>query len=183
MKSKNQMIPQSPLLTLLIQMNRLIQKILCRQEGKLQQIIISRSYISMASTFFLILFSLLPYADIFINPFINTNEIKMERFPNLSTAIWSYAMCITPPLILFASKFKPFRIAYIVPCYVYTSMLCGFLFLELNINLQSDFLFRLIAFILSIIIFIIARFLLRLFEIVKYKEDVMNEMINMKRHG
>ena len=137
----------------------------------------------MASTFLLIVFSLLPYADIFIQPFFNTDEIKVQRFPNLSTAIWSYSMCITPPLLLFVSKFKPYRIAYLVPCYVYTSMFCGFLFLDWNIAIESNFVFRIIAFILSIIILLTARYLLNLFEIVKYKEDVMNEMLNLKRNG
>ena len=161
--------------------NRWTQKTLSRQEGNSKQLLISRSYVSVTSTIFMIIASLLPYLDLFLNPLIDTNSIKMNRFPSLSVAIWSYAICISPPLILLASKFKPYRFAYIVPCYVYTTMFCGFFFLECNINIQSDLVFRIITLFLSLILLFLSHWLIRLCRVVKFKEDVMDEMIKLKK--
>ncbi len=105
----------------------------------------------------------------------------MNRFPNFSTAIWSYSTCITPLLILAASKFKPYWFSYIVPCYVYITMLCGFLFLDLNIHIESDWLFRLITLSLSILLMILVKFILQIGKFIRFKEDIMDEMIKLRR--
>lgn len=159
-----------------------IPRILHRQGDKEFNLIISRSRLSAASTVFLVIASLLPYTDIFISPFVDTS-VEMRRFPNLSTAIWSYATCITPLLILAASRFKPYWFAYIVPCYVYITMLCGFLFLDLNVYIQSDWLFRLVTLSLSLIVIFLARFFIKICEVVRYKEDIMDEMIKLRKNG
>lgn len=162
-------------------MTLLTLKISCHQDDK--KLTISRSYLSVASTIMMIVVSLLPYLDLLISPFLNTNNIKMNRFPNLSTAIWSYSMCVSPLLILLFSKFKPYWFAYIVPIYVYTTMICGFLFLDLNIHIKSDWVFRMITLILSIILMTITFLMMRIFKIVRLKEDVMNEYIKLKSNG
>lgn len=160
-----------------------IQKTLYRRAGNCEKLIISRSYISVTSTIFLILASLLPYTDLLLSPIIDLNTIKLKRFANVSVAIWSYSMCVSPLLILAASKFQPYKFSYIIPCYVYTTMFCGFFFLELNIHIHSDWIFRLITLFLSIIILCFARIFINIFKTVRIKEDVMNEFINLKNNG
>lgn len=183
MKSTNsqaQQLSQQPILPHLLK--KWIPKTLFRHGDKKKKLTISRSRLSAASTVFLILASLLPYADIFVSPFVDTS-VPMRRFPNLSTAIWSYATCITPLLILAASRFKPYWFGYIVPIYVYVTMFCGFLFLDLNINIKSDWLFRLVTLSLSVILLGITRFLIKICAVVRFKEDIMDEMIKFKNNG
>jgi len=173
----NQSLP-SQLTTLPFQ-KKWIQRISRHRAGKKKLFIVSRGRVSAVSTVFLVLVSLLPYTDIFISPFIDTST-PMRRFPNLSTAIWSYATCITPLLILAASQFKPYWFAYIVPCYVYITMLCGFLFLDLNVYIKSDWLFRGITLTLSIIVLLMAQYFIKICKVIRYKEDVMDEMIKFR---
>lgn len=174
----NRRLPTQPL-TLPLQ-KKWIQRILLRQGDNKTPFIISRSRLSAVSTVFLVVASLLPYTDIFISSFVDTS-VKMQRFPNLSTAIWSYATCITPLLVLAASQFKPYWFAYIVPCYVYITMLCGFLFLDLNVYIKSDWLFRGITLTLSIIVLLMAQYFIKICKVIRYKEDVMDEMIKFRR--
>lgn len=118
----------------------------------------SRSIKIISSTVFLIFASLLPYLDVFLDFFIDTQSIKMNRFANLSAAIWSYSMPISNLLILYIVKEKnPWYVAYIFPIYVNITMLCGFLFLDLNINIKSDWVFRIVTFGISLILFILWR--------------------------
>lgn len=118
----------------------------------------SRSINIISSTVFLIFASLLPYADVFLDFFIDTQSIKMNRFPNLSAAIWSYSMPISNLLILYIVKEKnPWYVAYIFPIYVNITMLCGFLFLDLNINIKSDWVFRIVTLGISLILFVLWR--------------------------
>lgn len=161
----------------------LIQKTLFRQEGKINHILISRSFVSVVSTVFLISVSLLPYLDIFIGFFTDLNQIPSGRFANFSTAIWTYSMCVSPPLILLASKFKPYWFSYIIPIYVYTTMFCGFLFLDININIKSDWIFRLITFTLSLTVLFTVKFVLKIYKTVRFKEEVMNEYLNLRKNG
>lgn len=161
----------------------LIQKISCRQEDNLHPILISRSFVSVVSTGFLIAVSLLPYMDILLSLFTNVNEIPSGRFANFSTLVWTYSMCISPPLILLASQFKPYWFSYIIPIYVYTTMFCGFIFLDLNIDIKSDWVFRLITLSLSITVLFCIKFLLKIYNTVKFKEDLMDEYFNMRKNG
>ncbi|QWA38841.1 hypothetical protein [Chryseobacterium sp. ZHDP1] len=114
----------------------------------------SRSIKIIASTTFFIIASLLPYTDVFLDFFIDTQKIKMNRFPNLAAAIWSYSMPISNLLVLYiAKKFNPWWPAYIFPIYVNITMLCGFLFLDLNINIDSVWLFRGVTLSISLLLF------------------------------
>lgn len=105
---------------------------------------------------FFIIASLLPYTDVFLDYFIDTHDIKMNRFPSLAAAIWSYSMPISNLLILYiVKKLNPWWVAYIVPIYVNITMLCGFLFLDLNINIDSIWLFRGVTLSISLLLFIL----------------------------
>jgi len=115
----------------------------------------SRSIKVISSTIFFIIASLLPYTDVFLNYFIDTEGIKMNRFPNLAAAIWSYSMPISNLLVLYiAKKLDPWWPAYIFPVYVNITMLCGFLFLDLNIEIDSVWLFRGVTLSISLLLFV-----------------------------
>ena len=156
------------------------QKISFRRDDSNVELMISRSYVRLASTIFLILSSLLPYFDIFLKLFWDIDNIPTQRFANFSTALWTYSICISPLLILLASKLKPYNFAYIVPIYVYVTMFCGFIFLEFNVNISSDWLFRLITMILSFILIFIGKVIVNFCKMVRIKEEVLNELIKNK---
>ncbi|WP_278380946.1 hypothetical protein [Chryseobacterium arthrosphaerae] len=83
----------------------------------------------------------------------------MNRFPNLAAAIWSYSMPISNLLVLFAvKKLNPWWVAYIFPIYVNITMLCGFLFLDLNIYIKSVWVFRAITLGISMLLFMTWKF-------------------------
>lgn len=150
---------------------------LYRQDTSSRSFMISRSYIRIASTILLILFSLLPYLDVFLQLFWDIDKIPMNRFANLSTAIWTYSICISPLLILFASKLNPYRFAYYVTIYVYLTMFCGLFFLDINVNISSIWLFRLITLILTVFLVFIGNIVVNYCKMVKIKEEVLNELL------
>ncbi|WP_300685485.1 hypothetical protein [Chryseobacterium sp.] len=78
----------------------------------------------------------------------------MNRFANLSAAIWSYSIPVSNLLVLYIVKKKdPWYLAYIFPIYVNITMLCGFLFLDLNINIDSVWVFRIVTLGISVLLF------------------------------
>lgn len=127
----------------------------------------------------MILASLLPYSDIFLGLFIDVNSIKLNSFQNLGTAIWSFSMCITPLLLIVIVPMKPYWLAYLVTVYVYLSMFFGFLFLEININIQSDWLFRLITLIATILVLLIATIFKEYYKILVFKDEINDEIKNI----
>lgn len=124
----------------------------------------------------MILASLLPYADIFLGLFIDVNSIKLNSFPNLGTAIWSFSMCITPLLFLMIIPLKPHYSAYIVTVYVYMTMFLGFLFLEIGINVTSDWLFRLITLSVTLLLLFIYKIFRDYFRILILEDEINHEM-------
>lgn len=134
----------------------------------------------LSATIFMIIASLLPYSDIFLGLFIDVNSIKLNAFQNLGAAIWSFSMCITPLLLIIIIPLKPYWIAYLVTVYVYVTMFFGFLFLEININIESDWLFRLVCLIAALIILIISKVLHDYYKILVLKDDLYEEMKNLK---
>lgn len=133
-------------------------------------------------TVLMIIVSSIPYTDFFLNFFIDTDEIIVgNRFPNLASMIWSYSVCISPLLILFVSKLKPHWISYIIPTYVYISMFLGFLLLDINLNIESDWIFRLVALGLSIIILVILKYLNPYFKALILDDKVEYEINNLEK--
>lgn len=124
----------------------------------------------------MILVSLLPFTDIFLGLFVDLSKIKMNRFPNLGSAIWSFSICISPLLVLAVSKLKPYWMTYIVTIYVNLSSLLGFLFLEFNVNIDSDWVFRAISFVLSLILLIICKVILELSQVLILKDQIGYEL-------
>lgn len=157
---------------------RLTQKTSFLRDDK--TLFIGRSYIRLASTILLIFASLLPYSDIILGYFIDVHSIKLNRFPNLATAMWTHSVCISPLLIIIASKFHPYKYAYIFPIYVYVTMICGLVFLDFNIHIDSDWVFRGITFIISLTILVFGNYLKKYLKLIKIKEEVLDELIKLR---
>ncbi|WP_418124308.1 hypothetical protein ACNFU2_06655 [Chryseobacterium sp. PTM-20240506] len=124
----------------------------------------------------MILVALIPYTDVFLDFFIDTQAIKLNRFANLSVAIWSCTVCIQATLVAGIAQLKPWPISYIVLIYVNLSMLLGFLFLEKNIEFSSDYIFKIIVGGLAIVLYIIGVQIKRLWRLVFLEEKVDKEI-------
>ncbi len=150
----------------------------------------SRSSNKVTSTILMIFVSLLPYTDIFLDFFINTKDIKLNAFNNLSVAIWSCIVCIQSTLVLGVSKLNPWPISYLVLIYVNLSMLLGFLFLEysvafntkninfyfFNVIINSDNIFRGIVIILALILYFIGILIKKLWRALFLEEKIDNQL-------
>ena len=140
-----------------------------------------RSTKIIASSVLMIIVSFLPLLDVFIGLFVDISAIKMNRFPNLGSAIWSFSICVSPLLVLAVSKLKPYWMTYLVTMYVNISSLLGFLFLELNVNMDSKWLFRAISFVLSLILLIICKVILELSQVLILKDQVTYELKRLQK--
>lgn len=130
----------------------------------------------------MIVVAILPYTDIFLDFFIDTRSIKLQRFANLSVAIWSCTVCIQATLVAGVSKLNPWPISYIVLIYVNLSMLLGFIFLEFNVEFDSDYIFKLIVVLLALILYVIGILMKRLWKIVFLEERIDNEIDELSSH-
>ena len=143
-----------------------------------------RSIRKIIPTILMVLVSSIPYTDFFLNFFINTDEIVVgHRFPNLAAMIWSYSVCISPLLILYVSKFEPHWMSYIIPIYVYVSMFLGFFLLDINLNIESDYVFRLVALGLSLVLLILTKYLHRYFKVLILDDKVEFEINNLQKQN
>lgn len=158
-----------------------IQKILsCRQGIKVLLANDSRSYKMLVSTILMIFVSFIPYLNVPIGMFFDLKEIKLNRFANADAAFWTFSMCISPLLVLAVSQLKPFWMSYIVTIYVNISMLLGFLFLELNVDISSDWVFRLLSLVMSVLVFFVVRTVKSFFNLLRLKEVVADELKSIK---
>ena len=132
--------------------------------------------IKIIATILMIFTSLLPYSDIFLGLFVDVNSIKLNSFPNLGTAIWSFSMCLTPLILIAIIQFKPYWLSYLITIYVYLSMFFGFLFLEINFHIESDFVFRVIVLFAAILILILSKIFKDYFKILILKDEIITEL-------
>lgn len=123
----------------------------------------------------MIIVSLFPYSDIFLGLFFDINSIKLNSFQNLATAIWSFSMCLTPLFLILLVHLKPYWIAYLVTVYVYLSMFFGFLFLEINFNISSDWLFRLITLIATLLVLLTVKIFRDYYNLLIFKDELNDE--------
>lgn len=130
----------------------------------------------LTATVLMIIISLFPYLDIFLGFFIDINSIKLNSFQNLGTAIWSFSMCLTPLLLIVVVRLKPYWIAYLVTIYVYLTMFFGFLFLEINFNINSDWIFRLITLSATILILLLSKIIKDYYNLLVFKDEITSEI-------
>lgn len=126
--------------------------------------------------------SLLPYADFLVDIFIDTKKTPFPRFQNLSYGIWAYATPISCLLVLgIAKKLNPPKWAYIPTMYVNLSQVFAYIYLQANINIKSDWLFRIINFFLTIIIFLLVRKAFNRYHEDSHKDELMEEFIQSRK--
>ncbi|MET3035855.1 hypothetical protein ABXT08_07135 [Chryseobacterium sp. NRRL B-14859] len=142
----------------------------------------SRSSNKVASTILMILVALIPYTDVFLDFFIDTQAIKLQRFANLSVAIWSCTVCIQATLVAGVSKLNPWPISYIVLIYVNLSMLLGFIFLEINVEFDSDYVFKIIVLVLTLMLYVVGVFIQRLWRMLFLEEKIDNEIEELENY-
>ncbi len=130
----------------------------------------------------MIIVALIPYTDVFLDFFIDTQSIKLQRFANLSVAIWSCTVCIQPTLVVAISKLNPWPISYLVLIYVNLTMLLGFIFLELNVEVSSDYIFKLIVILLTIGLYFVGILMKRLWKILFLEERIENEIEELSNY-
>lgn len=154
------------------------QSLLSPHEDNIKKFYSSRSKRNFISAIIMIIVSSLPYADFFLDIFIDTKSIQVPRFQNLSYAMWAYGSAISPILVLATAKIlRPVWWTYFVTIYVNVSAIIAYIYLQLNINIDSDFIFRLINFIFSLILLIILRRIYLYYKLLSLKEDIMEEFI------
>lgn len=73
--------------------------------------------------------------------------------------------------------------SYIVPIYVYVSMFLGFFLLDINLNIESDYVFRLVALGLSLLILILTKYLHRYFKVLILDDKVEFEINNLQKQN
>lgn len=140
-----------------------------------------RSIKLIASSVLMVIVSSLPYLDVFLNQFFDLSKIKMNSFANCETAIWSFSICISPLLVLAVSKLKPWWFAYIVTFYVNITMFLGFLFLEINVDISSVWLFRFISFGLSLLLLVFCKLMMNYSKVLILKDKVNYEIERIQR--
>lgn len=127
---------------------------------------------------FMITASMLPYSDLLLDFFVNTKEIPLNRFPNLSYAIWAYGSPISAMLVLFISKvLNPPKWTYIATIYVNLSQILAYLYLQFDLNIESDWLFRLINLIFSLILFYLIAKAIAIYQSMKLVDDLKEEFL------
>jgi hypothetical protein len=130
----------------------------------------------------MLIVSALPYADYFFDFFMDTKNIEVPRFQNLSYAMWAYGSAISPILVLAVAKIlKPVWWTYIVTIYVNLSAILAYIYMQLNLNISSDNVFRLINLIFSVILLLILRKIFLYYKLLRLKEEVMDEFIRMRK--
>lgn len=78
----------------------------------------------IASTILLILSGVILYADNFLDFGLDLNK-PVPAFIILKNFIYAQEIPISAIIIIFASRMKPFNLAYLVPLYAYMNMIIG----------------------------------------------------------
>lgn len=73
--------------------------------------------------------------------------------------------------------------SYIIPIYVYISMFLGFFLLDINLNIESDWIFRLVALGLSLVLLILSKYLHRYFKVLILDDKVEYEIMNLQKQN
>lgn len=168
---------------LLINQTDKIRPLLFRLEDRLSKNYNSRGKRVLASALLMVVFSLLPYSDMIIDIFVDTKTISVERFANLSYAIWAYATPLSALMVLLISKvFKPPRWTYLVTVYVNISQIIAYIYLQFNIEIQSDWVFRGINLLFSLILSCIFCKVYSFYKEYRLKDELMEEFLKSRNH-
>ncbi|OWP83208.1 hypothetical protein BWK59_11715 [Flavobacterium davisii] len=130
------------------------------------------------ATFILFLAGLINYSDKFIYFFeIQTTDI----FGFKSSADFAYALSVTisPILISFASFFKPFKIGYLFPIYVYSCDLIFWLFGANKTDYGNSYWYGFFFVLLLVSIILIFKNKIKEIESSKLKNKAIEELLEL----
>ncbi|MGD1319561.1 hypothetical protein [Chryseobacterium sp. 2R14A] len=97
----------------------------------------------IASTVLLIFSGILLYADNFLDFAFDLNQ-PVPNFIILKNFIYALEISIAPIIIIFASRMKPFTLAYLVPLYAYMNMIIGNIILVYGYQIFDFWWYRLL---------------------------------------
>jgi len=95
------------------------------------------------ATIFLIISGLLLYTENIIELFIKL-DFEVPAFGAFRNFVYAMAIPFSAIIIMFASRMKPFKLAYIVPLYAYMNMIIGNLILVLDFKIFQFWWYRLL---------------------------------------
>lgn len=117
-----------------------------------------KNYVSrgkkIASTVLLIISGLMLYADNVLDLFFDLNK-PVPNFLVLKNYIYAMEMAIAPVIIIFASRMKPFHLAYLVPLYAYFNMIIGNYILYCGFEIFDIWWYRFSVMIIVLPVYII----------------------------
>lgn len=158
------------------------RQLLFHPEDNIRKFYNSRSKRKFTSALLMLIVSSLPYADFFLDIFVDTKSIQVPRFQNLSYAIWAYGSAISPILVLAVAKIlKPVWWTYIVTIYVNLSAIIAYMYLQMEINISSDAVFRLINLLFSAILLYLLRRVYLYYKFLNLKDEIMEEFTRMRK--
>jgi hypothetical protein len=130
----------------------------------------------IASTLLLIFSGLLLYADNFLDFGFDLNQ-PVPNFLILKNFIYAMEMSVAPIIIIFASRMKPFNLAYLVPLYAYMNMFIGNIILLYGYQIFDFWWYRfLIAATVVPVYFILIR-TIRYYEAKELREKLKDKII------
>lgn len=130
------------------------------------------------ATFLLLLSGLTNYLDKLVYFF----DIKLDNnFGFNSSADFAYALSVTisPILISVASFFKPFKIGYLFPLYVYLCDLSFWLFSSNKTDYGYSYIYGAIFTLLFAFSFILLRKRIKVIENAKHKNIALEELLEL----
>ncbi|MFL9835025.1 hypothetical protein [Chryseobacterium terrae] len=132
----------------------------------------------IASTILLIFSGILLYADNFLDFGLDLNQ-PVPNFIILKNFIYALEISIAPIIIIFASRMKPFTLAYLVPLYAYMNMIIGNIILIYGYEIFDFWWYRLLIAGTVIPVYFILRRTIQYYEIKTLQDEIKDELLEM----
>lgn len=130
----------------------------------------------IASTLLLVCSGLILYLDNALDWVIDTN-IAVPNFIILKNFIYAMEMSVAPVMIIFASRMKPFRIAYLVPLYAYMNMIIGNIILLYGYQIFDFWWYRLLIFATAILVYFVLNRTAKFYEAYELQQDIKDALL------
>lgn len=134
----------------------------------------------IASTILLILSGVLLYADNFLDFGLDLSQ-PVPNFLILKNFIYAMEMSIAPIIIIFASRMKPFNLAYLVPLYAYMNMFIGNIILINGYEIFDFWWYRLLIAVSVIPMYFILQKTIAYYEMKDLSDRIKDELLELYR--
>lgn len=132
----------------------------------------------IASTILLVFSGILLYADNFLDFGLDLNQ-PVPNFIILKNFIYAMEISIAPIIIIFASRMKPFTLAYLVPLYAYINMIVGNVIMYYGFDVLDFWWYRLNIALIVLPVYIILDRTIKYYEIKEQKDEIRDELLEM----